>query len=129
MVSITPLDLDAPIPPRPVRGDGPIEYDRTPVRLRGEELHPVWWRGRQWAVTAYGIECLDGTYALSADQLRRINDAYPITTHVTTKLWVDGDDFLTAWLVALALHAIPTKAGQAKAAVAHAYRYDDRVTP
>jgi hypothetical protein len=26
-----------------------------PVRVRGEQLSEIWWRGRQWAVTQYGI--------------------------------------------------------------------------
>jgi hypothetical protein len=43
----------AAIPPRPCRGDDPIEYDRTHVPLHGlgEPLSRILWRGRQWAVT------------------------------------------------------------------------------
>jgi hypothetical protein len=38
-----------------------VEMDTTSVACRGEALREIWWRGRQWAVTSYGIECLDGT--------------------------------------------------------------------
>ena len=47
--------------------NAPIVLDRTPVAIRGEELHPVRWRRKQWAVTSSGIEALDGTYAIEAD--------------------------------------------------------------
>ena len=40
--------------------------DNTPVPIRGDALPPLLWRGRQWAVTDYGIEALDGTYSLKA---------------------------------------------------------------
>jgi hypothetical protein len=30
---------------------------------------PVHWRGRRWAVTAYGIEALDGTYHVPAGDI------------------------------------------------------------
>jgi hypothetical protein len=39
-----------------------IELSSEPVKVRGEDLSEIWWRGQQWAVTAYGIECLDGAY-------------------------------------------------------------------
>ena len=29
------------------------------VRNRAEALSETWWQGRQWAVTAYGLECRD----------------------------------------------------------------------
>lgn len=50
------------------------------IRVRGEALHPVLWRGKQWAVTEYGVEALDGTYAiekarLGEDQARQLLDA------------------------------------------------------
>ncbi len=63
------LSRDLPPSPLPSRGDGPIEYDQTPVHVRGEPLAPVWWRGRQWAVTEFGLERLDGTYAVEAARL------------------------------------------------------------
>ncbi|KQU19042.1 hypothetical protein ASG63_07795 [Methylobacterium sp. Leaf94] len=34
-----------------------------------ELTEPVHWRGRQWAVTGYGIEALDGMYHVSAAEI------------------------------------------------------------
>lgn len=90
------------IPPRNKRGNQPIEQDKTPVKCLGESLDVIWWRGRQWAVTAYGIEALDGRYAIAADQIGQTD--WP--QHVTSKEWVDIEDFLTAWLVGIALHGV-----------------------
>jgi hypothetical protein len=39
----------------------PIIINDTPVRVRGDALTQIWWQGKQWAVTQYGIECRDGT--------------------------------------------------------------------
>ena len=78
------------------------------MKVYGEALHEVWWRGRQWAVTAYGIERLDGTYTTEASRLSEKPD-YPWPMHMATKTWVDIDEFTTAWMVALLLHG---KAGE-----------------
>lgn len=84
-----------------------IAIDNTPVELRSEDgLHPIIWRGKQWAVTDFGIERLDGTYYISADRLGEKNvgkpdyPAWPL--HMAKKTWVDIHDFCTAFLVALA---------------------------
>ena len=38
--------------------------------ITGEPLSvPVYWIGRQWAVTAHGIEGRDGKYAIAADRV------------------------------------------------------------
>jgi hypothetical protein len=34
-----------------------IKHDEAEIKVSGEDLHEIWWQGRQWAVTAYGIEC------------------------------------------------------------------------
>jgi len=39
---------------------GPIVVDRTPVRVCGDPLTQIWWQGKQWAVTKFGIECRAG---------------------------------------------------------------------
>jgi hypothetical protein len=88
--------------------DRPIEMDTTPVKLRGEPLDTVWWRGRQWAVTEYGIEKLDGTYVIHACDLRQHLAEWPWTSQICMKTWADHSDFMTAWLVALALHGADT---------------------
>ncbi len=91
------------IPPRSRRGVNCVEMNRNPVKVRGEILHEVWWRGKQWAVTAYGIESLDGTYVAEACRLLEQQN-YPWPLHMATKKWVDIDEFTTAWMVALLLH-------------------------
>jgi hypothetical protein len=84
--------------PRPRRGVARIELSREPVRVRGEELDEVWWRGHQWAVTAHGIECLDGTYHLEARRLlEEHGEVYDWPEHMVGKVWVDIDEFATAW--------------------------------
>lgn len=93
-------------PMRPdVCGDR-IETDTTAVRNRAEELHPALWRGKQWAVTEYGIEALDGTYAIEARRLTEdfLTDYGGWIRHMGEKGWVDIADFTTAFMVAAVLH-------------------------
>lgn len=99
---LTVKDLEN-IPPRPRRGVNRIETDDQPVRVRGDALDEIWWRGKQWAVTAYGIERLDGTYVVEASRLAE-NPDYPWPMHMAAKEWVDIDEFTTAWMIALLLH-------------------------
>jgi hypothetical protein len=35
------------------------------VKVKGEPLGKILWKGTQWAVTEYGLECRDGLYAVS----------------------------------------------------------------
>lgn len=113
--------LAEPIPHRPERGNDPIEHDNTPVPRRGEDLSRVLWRGRQWAVTEYGIECLDGAYCIKKARLAENVEAYGWPLHVTGKTWVDPDDFCTAWLVALALHGVRVAKSHVREAIARSY--------
>ncbi len=62
---------------------------------------PVYWRGRQWAVTRYGVECLTQFYAIRKDALFRSGD--PLSeepsgwiAHMAQKRWVDILDFQDA---------------------------------
>lgn len=95
---------DMEILPRKTRDDHPVAIDSTPVKVRGEALAPIWWRGRQWAVTEFGLECLDGTYPIEKSRLREGLEKHCWPEHMTEKNWVNADDFITAWLVALAMH-------------------------
>lgn len=95
-----------PVPAREKRSDWPIAYNAEEVECRGEALSEVWWQGRQWAVTSYGIECRDGTYVIEAKRLLEDRPEYSWPEHICEKMWVDQDDFCTAWLVALALHGV-----------------------
>ena len=90
------------------RRNTPIEMDRNPIAVRGEPLDQILWRGRQWAVTTYGIECLDGTYPIAADRLLEdvMSEWGGQPYHMCEKEWVDSDDFLTAWLVGMSLHGV-----------------------
>jgi hypothetical protein len=80
------------------------------VKLQGEPLHEIWWRGRQWAVTEYGVEALDGTYAIEGSRLLEDLPEYSWLEHMSGKRWVDPDDFATAWLVGLLLHGCAARA-------------------
>jgi hypothetical protein len=103
-VQLTPIARED-MPPRPRRGIPRVAIDETPVRVREGELGQIWWRGKQWAVTDYGLECLDGRYFLEASRL--LDGGCPWPLHVGQKKWVDPDEFATAWIVALALHNHP----------------------
>jgi hypothetical protein len=81
-----------------------ILYDATPVINRGEDLNEIWWQGRQWAVTAYGIERRDGTYGIEAGRLFEDEQYGGWPAHMAHKVWVDIEDFCTAWLLAIAMH-------------------------
>jgi hypothetical protein len=74
------------------------------VPVRGDALGALWWRGAQWAVTEHGIECLDGTYSIAKDRLLEGPRNWRWPGQLSTKTWVDIDEFTTAWLIALALH-------------------------
>lgn len=121
----TPVDLHRlrNVPPRKTRGNAPVVSDTLPVKCRGEDLHPVWWQGRQWSVTAYGIEARDGTYTIAADRLDEGADEHADLgwpAHICEKDWVDTEDFCTAWLVALAMHGTTLKPGTIRAVLGRA---------
>jgi hypothetical protein len=111
----------SPIPPRRRRRDAPIALDTTHVPVRGEALHPIWWRGKQWAETPYGIECLDGTYAIERDRLAEdLDNDGSWLAHMGEKTWVDPEEFATTWLVALAFHGVTIPAETVRRTVARA---------
>jgi hypothetical protein len=70
------------------------------VALQGEQLDKTIWLGRQWAVTEYGIEQRDGTYAIEADRLDE-NDWFD---HMAQKEWVNLSDFAAALYIARYIH-------------------------
>ncbi len=71
------------------------------VRVRGEALsRPVYWTGRQWAVTAYGIERRDGLYAIEKARLWEDHGVWGWEKHIAEKEWADVSDFLAALAVA-----------------------------
>ena len=110
-----------PLRPRPKRGCCRVDMDRRPVKRRGERLHPILWRGRQWAVTTYGVEALDGCYNFEADRLdENLAAEHPHSwpEHMARKGWVDVEDFITAWLVAVTLHGVQPEPDLVKKAIA-----------
>ena len=82
--------------------DDPPRYEAgNHVHCRGEKLSkPIYWQGRQWAVTAYGVECRDGTYWIEADRIWEEEDRYGWVRHMGEKEWVDLPDFAEALRIA-----------------------------
>jgi hypothetical protein len=110
--NILPVSDFLKIPPWPRRGKRPIMLDETVVKNRsGDELGPMLWRGKQWAVTEHGIEALDGGYYIEAARLVEKLPMHSWAEQVCGKTWCDTEEFVTAWLVALVLlrDAIPEK--------------------
>lgn len=68
----------------------------------------VFWRGKQWRVTRYGLETLDGSYAIARDRLADYRPGRDGISdwlcHMVEKDWVDVEDFSTAFVIALAVH-------------------------
>lgn len=83
---------------RSLEVDAPPAYSSAdPVKLTGEPLsEPIFWTGRQWAVTSYGVEARDGTYPVAKDRLWEDNEGYGWVDHLSEKDWVDLPDFVEA---------------------------------
>ena len=74
----------------------PRRQSRNEVTRRGvKALSTILWQGRQWAVTTYGVEARDGTYAIEAVALWDTEDGGWVW-HMAGKGWVDLDDFAEA---------------------------------
>jgi len=104
------------------RGDRPIEHCTAEVKNRGEPLHRILWRGRQWAVTVYGVEALDGTYFFDRSRIAdgvvsKFDAHHSWPVHMAEKTWVDIDDFVTCWLVAITLHGVKVNSKHVTAAL------------
>jgi hypothetical protein len=73
----------------------------NPVHCRGEEISiPIYWQGRQWAVTAFGLECRDGTYVIAKDRIWENEERYGWVMHMSAKDWPDLPDFAEALRIA-----------------------------
>jgi hypothetical protein len=46
-----------------------IWMNTDPIETMGSGQREKFWVGRQWAVTAYGLELRDGTFSIEASQL------------------------------------------------------------
>jgi hypothetical protein len=96
------LDLAAELTEAARNLDQPPSYEAgNHVKCRGEQLStPIYWQGRQWAVTPSGIECRDGTYFIARDRLWQNDDRYSWVRHMAGKVWVDLEDFAEALRIA-----------------------------
>jgi hypothetical protein len=61
---------------------------------------PIFWTGRQWAVTGHGIEARDGTYTIAKNRVWEESDGYGWVDHMSEKEWVDMADFKEALEIA-----------------------------
>jgi hypothetical protein len=69
--------------------------------MRHESIARVHWQGRQWAVTDYGIEALDGMYHVPYSEIRDA-DAGPMPwlDDLRSRYGTDCDDLAAALQVA-----------------------------
>lgn len=77
----------------------PVRVSKNEVRLHffGEKLtEPVLWVGEQWAVTAYGLECRDGTYPVEASRLWEADNGWTWEKHIGGKTWCNRGDLYRA---------------------------------
>ncbi|MER2265309.1 hypothetical protein [Methylobacterium oxalidis] len=69
--------------------------------MRHELTEPVHWQGRQWAVTGYGIEALNGMYHVAAEQIwPESNGTLPWLDALCRRYGTDRDDLNAALKVA-----------------------------
>lgn len=82
-------------------GQPPAYVDHSPIESLGEDLsEPIFWTGRQWAVTAHGIEARDGKYAIEGTRVWEQEEEYGWIKHMSGKGWVDIQDFAEALRIA-----------------------------
>lgn len=102
-----------------MRGQGSHVYNsHNKVNVLGEPLAPILWCGANWAVTRYGLEARDGTYAIEASRLWEGESSVdtggllPGTSwveHMAEKNWVDLFEFAEALRIARKLHGATDK--------------------
>jgi hypothetical protein len=81
----------------------PAYESKTDVLVTGEPLQePIYWKGRQWAVTSYGIEARDGKYRIKGERVWEDNDGHGWVEHMEEKEWLDLSDFVGALRLARA---------------------------
>ena len=80
----------------------------NPVQNRGDRLTKVYWKGRQWAATKFGVQCRDGSYSIPRKRLWEDEDTHGWVLHMAEKEWVDLEDFAEALRVARILELCRT---------------------
>ena len=74
-----------------------------------ELTEPVHWHGREWAVTGYGIEALDGMYHVRSSDIWCEGDALPPWMESLYRRYgTDRDDLNAALKVARSIWPRPT---------------------
>jgi hypothetical protein len=92
-----------------------IVFESMPESVRAKLMEcrvdmPVYYVGRQWAVTSYGIEQIADEvgvkpyYHIHASSLRQSMGEGGWVGHMAGKRWVDTDDFSKAYEIALRVH-------------------------
>ena len=82
-----------------------IRHSTNDIPLYGEALDEVWWVGRQWAVTRYGLEKRDGKYFVQKNRLvENLREGWSWIGQIGCKSWADVEDVATAFYVAVAMH-------------------------
>jgi hypothetical protein len=79
-------------------GDAPPEVTTNALS------EPVHWQGKQWAVTAYGIEEVSGRYVIERERLCDLDWC----SHMLEKMWVDAAEFREAFRRAKAVFGLDT---------------------
>jgi hypothetical protein len=69
---------------------------RPDAEIKMALSEPIFWTGCQWAVTSYGLEARDGTYAIEKERLLELD----WESHMFEKEWVDFLDFAVALAMA-----------------------------
>jgi hypothetical protein len=77
-----------------------LDGEEAPARLS----KPVYWQGRQWAVTAYGLECLTYNYFIEASRLWENEKNHGWVMQIAPKIWSDTCDFAEALRIARHVH-------------------------
>ncbi len=74
--------------------DAPAYVVDDVVEVRGEHLHePIYWTGRQWAVTEFGLESRTGIYSIPKRRLWNEEDDWGWVRQISNRPWVDMADF------------------------------------
>lgn len=97
-----------------------------------ETPRTIFWAGRQWCVTDFGLETVkEDRYSVEAERLGDLTESnYPDAEpsaerfrHIAEKTWVDIEDLAAAFAMALEIHRgkyEPLPAGALHNALAHA---------
>ncbi len=88
-----------------------IVYDpAAPVPVTGDDCAFTLWRGRQWGVTEFGVERLDGRFAIPFSDLEAVRGKlFDWPERVAEQDGIDLEDFVTAFGIALAVAADPER--------------------